>query len=285
MNYIYRLSSTRSRPMQYFVTLFFIIALVPTSAIAHTTTLIPHINKDGQKTVKVLHFHPSTGSGLMGIRLSVEDSKDIKGLDSIFIIHEKEEIKLDDVAIPDFYTVRGEKRGTYTIPIHKKSGFFKPGDYIIVVTHKAHWKKYEDLYRQKVAKFCLNYYGVITNWPNRVLRNMPEIIPLVQPYSVYAGSLFRAEAVNDEGKQIPHAKIQIEYLNYTAGDTELDTTTAGFIAEDIADTVIFTDSNGSFSFVPLRKGLWTFTLVDGDDNKFIQGKRLEYDSSLSILVK
>ena len=285
MNYIYRLSSTGSRPMQYFVTIFFIIALVPTSAIAHTTTLIPHINKDGQKTVKVLHFHPSTGSGLMGIRLSVEDSKDIKGLDSIFIIHEKEEIELDDVAIPDFYTVRGEKRGTYTIPIHKKSGFFKPGDYIIVVTHKAHWKKHEGLYRQKVAKFCLNYYGVITNWPNRVLRNMPEIIPLVQPYSVYTGSLFRAEAVNDEGKQIPHAKIQIEYLNYTAGDTELDTTTAGFIAEDIADTVIFTDSNGSFSFVPLRKGLWTFTLVDGDDNKFIQGKRLEYDSSLSILVK
>ena len=282
---MYRLSSTRSRPMQYFVTLFFIIVLFPTSAIAHTTTLIPHINKDGQKTVKVLHFHPSTGSGLMGIRLSVEDSKDIKGLDSIFIIHEKKKIKLHDVAIPDFYTVRGEKRGTYTIPINKKSGFFKPGDYIIIVTHKAHWKKHEDLYRQKVAKFCLNYFGVITNWPNRVLRNMPEIIPLVQPYSVYAGSLFRAEAVNDEGKRIPHAKIQIEYLNYTVGDTELDTTTDGFITEDIADTVIFADSNGSFSFIPLRKGLWTFTLVDGDDNKFIQGKRLEYDSSLSVLVK
>jgi uncharacterized GH25 family protein len=284
MNYIYRLSSIRIRLMQYFLNLF-IIVLFPASAIAHTTALIPHINKDGQKTFKVLHFHPATGSDLMGIRLSVEDSKDIKGLDSIFVIHEKEARKLHSAAIPDYYTVRGEKRETYTIPINKKSGFFKPGDYIIVVTHKAHWKKYEGCYRQKVAKFCLNYLGFITNEPNRVLMNMPEIIPLVQPDSVYAGSLFRAEAVNDEGKRIPHAKIQIEYLNYTLGDTELDTTTGAFIKEDIAETVIFTDINGSFSFVPLRKGLWTFTLLDGDDNKFIQGKRLEYDSSISIQVK
>ena len=271
--------------MKYFVTLFFIIALFPISAIAHTTTLIPHINKDGQKIVKILHFHPFTGSNLMGIRLGIEDSKELKGLDSIFIIHNGEEKKIHTVAIPDYYTVRGEKRGTYTIPINKKNGFFKPGDYIIVVKHKAHWKKHEDLYRQKVSKFCLNYFGDISDWPNRVLENMPEIIPLVQPYSVYAGSLFRAEAVNDEGRRIPHAKIQIEYLNYTLGDTELDTTTAGFLKEDIGDTIIFTDSNGSFSFVPSREGVWTFTLVDGDNNKFIQGKRLEYDSSLSILVK
>jgi len=285
MKHTYNLSNIRRIAMKYFLTLFFIIVLFPISAIAHTTTLIPHINKDGQKTVKVLHFHPSTGSNLMGIRLGAEDSKYLKGLDSIFIIHEKEEIKLHNVAIPDYYTVRGEKRETYTILINKKSGFFKPGDYIIVVTHKAHWKKNEDLYRQKVAKLCLNYWGVMSDWPNRVLKNMPEIIPLVPPYSVYAGSLFRAEAVNDEGMRIPHAKIQIEYLNYTVGDTELDTTTAGFIKEDIAESIIFTDSNGSFSFVPSREGLWTFTLVDGDNNKFIQGKMLEYDSSLSILVK
>ena len=271
--------------MKHFVILFFIVVLFPISAIAHTTTLIPHINKDGRKTVKVLHFHPFAGADLMGIRLGVEDSKYLKGLDSMFIIHDKKQMKLDDVAIPDYYTVRGAKRETYTIPINKKSGFFKPGDYIIVVKHKAHWKKHQDLYIQIVAKFCINYYGFISDWPNRVLKNMPEIIPLVQPYSVYAGSLFRAEAVNDEGRGIPHAKIQIEYLNYTLGDAEFDTTTAGSIKKDIGDTVIFTDSNGSFSFVPPKEGLWTFTLVDGDSNKSIQGKELKYNSSLSILVK
>jgi len=271
--------------MKYLTALFFMVVLFPISAIAHTTTLIPHVNKDGRKTVKVLHFHPFTGSNLMGIRLGVEDSTYLKGLGSVFIIHDGKEKNLQAVAIPDYYTVRGEKRETYTIPVNKKSGFFKPGDYIIVVKHKPHWKKNEDLYRQIVAKLCLNYYGVTTDWPQRVLKNMPEIIPLVQPYNVHAGSLFRAESINDEGRQIPHAKIRIEYLNYRPGDLELNTSTAGVIKEDIGDTVIFTDSSGSFSFIPPKEGIWTFTLVDGDNNKFIQGKRLEFDSSLSIMVK
>ena len=105
--------------MKFFLILFFIIGLFPISATAHTTTLIPHIDKDGQKSIKVLHFHPATGSGLMGIRLGVEDSKYLKGLDSIFLFHEKKEIKLHDVAVPDYYTVRGDKRESYTIPINK----------------------------------------------------------------------------------------------------------------------------------------------------------------------
>ncbi len=131
--------------------------LFPVTAMAHTTILIPYLNKDGQKTVKVIHFHPSTGSDIMGIRLGIEDSEILKGLDSIFIIYKKEEKNLNTIAIPDYYTVRGERRETYTIPINKKSGFFKPGDYIIVVTHKAHWKKHEGVYRQKVSKLYLNH--------------------------------------------------------------------------------------------------------------------------------
>ena len=273
--------------MKHFLNPFLIIGLLlfPIPAIAHTTTLIPHKDKNGQKTIKILHFHPAAGSDLMGIRLGAEDTKDLKGLDSIFLIHEKEEKNLADAAVPDYYTVRSKRKKTYTIPINKKSGFFKPGDYIIVVKHQAHWKEHRGLYIRKVAKFYLNYYGVLTDWPNRALKNAPEIIPLVQPYNVHAGSLFRAEAVNDEGRRIPHARINIEYFNYALGDTELETATPGFIRKDLADTTVFTDSSGSFSFVPLRKGLWTFTLVDGDSNKFIQGEELQYDSSLSILVK
>ena len=274
--------------MKYFVTTFLIALLlllfcVPVSA--HTMVLIPQTDKNGQGTVKALFLHPAIGSNLMGIRLGVDDSEKLKGLEAIFLVHEKQEKNLNSIVIPDYYTVRGEKREAYTIPINKKSGFFKPGDYIIIVKHKTHWKKHEGLYRRKVAKLCLNFFGVTSDWPNRVLKNMPEIIPLVQPYSVHAGSLFRAEAVNEEGTRIPHAKINIEYLNYRAGDTELDTITAGFIEEELADSIVFTNSSGSFSFIPPRKGLWTFTLVDGDNHQVIQGKELEYDSSLSILVK
>jgi cobalt/nickel transport protein len=279
-------SAKKSQIMKYFPTLLLIAGLFsPISAPAHTTVLIPQLNKNGQKIIKILHFHPAAGAGLMGIRLGVEDTRHLKGLEAVFLIHEKKAKDLNTAILPDYYTVRGKKRETYTLPVNKQSGFFKPGDYIIVVRHKAHWKKSEGLYRQKVAKLYLNYFGVLTDWPDRVLKNMPEIVPLVQPYNVYAGSIFRAEAVNDKGERSPHARINIEYLNYALNDTELETTAAGRIKDEIADSIVFTDGNGSFSFVPPQKGLWTFTLVDGDNNKFINGKKLEYDSSLSILVK
>jgi len=273
--------------MKCFSTLFLIagLFLLPVSVTAHTTTLLPYIDKNGRKMVKIIHFHPAAGSDLMGIRLGVEDSKDIKGLASIILIHENQEKNLAAVAIPDYYRVRGERKETYSIPIDKKSGFFKPGDYIIIVKHNAHWKKHLGLYIQKVAKFYINYFGVMSDWPYRVLKNMPEIIPLVQPYNVHAGALLRAEVVNEAGRRIPHAKINIEYLNFALGESELVTTTAGFVKEDIAESTIFTDSSGSFSFIPPRKGLWTFTLMDGDNHKTIQGKELEFDSSISILVK
>ena len=267
------------------VYLFLCIVPLPILVYAHTTTLIPHTDKDGRKTVKVLHFHPSTGSDLMGIRLNTSDSKDVKGLGSIFVLHDKEKRQIHNISIPDHYIVRGEKRETYSIPIKPKAFFSTPGDYVIVISHQPHLKKHEGIYRQKVAKFYLNYLDLITDWPNRLLDDLPEIIPLVPPHNVYAGSIFRAEAVDDNGNKIPHAKIQIEFLNYPAGDTELNTEADPFIPEDLAETIIYTDNNGSFSFIPHTKGIWTFTLLDGDSNKFIKGKRLEHDSSLSISVK
>ncbi|MBW1645004.1 MAG: DUF4198 domain-containing protein [Deltaproteobacteria bacterium] len=252
---------------------------------AHTTILIPQAGKNGRQVIKVLHFHPVTGAGLMGIRLGVEDRRDLKGLAAIYLVHEGEEKKLDAIAVPDYYTVRGERRATYSIPVDKKSGFFRPGDYIIVVKHRPHWKENEGLYRQKVAKYYLNLHGLMTDWPRRVLKKMPEIIPLVPPFNVTAGSLFRAEAVNENGRPLPHARINIEYLNYPLGATALAATAAPFLPAELADTIVFTDSAGGFAFVPPRKGLWTLTLVDGDQQQTIGGRELQFDSSLSIMVK
>jgi uncharacterized GH25 family protein len=107
-------------------------------------------------------------------------------------------------------------------------------------------------------------------WPIRVLDGMPELIPQVQSRNDYAGTLFRDESGNEAGRRIPHAKINIEYLNYRSGKTELGTTTAGFVKEDIDENIIFADGSGSFSFISPRKGFWTFTLMDGDNRKAIR---------------
>ncbi len=257
---------------------------IPNCVTAHTTAHIPHAMEDGSNSVKVIHFNPYAGANIIGIRLGVKDTTSLKGLDSIFVIHKGKKRDLNEIAIPDFYTVKDVKRGTYSIPINKKNGFAKAGDYIIVVKHSPHWKEQLGYYKQKLTKSFINYGGFITDWPKRVLDNEPEIIPLTPPYAVYTGTLFRAEAVNDKGKSIPHAEILIEYLNYTMGSTALDTSSPLLINEYLGNITIFADSNGTFSFIPAKEGVWTFTLVDGDDNKTIDGKVLSYDSSVSIMV-
>ncbi len=258
--------------------------LIPGHLMAHTTTLIPQVKKDGSNTVKVIHFNPYAGANIIGIRLGVKDTKSLKGLDSIFVIHKGKKRNFNKIAIPDFYTVKDATRETYSIPVNKKNGFSRAGDYIIVVKHSPHWKKQLGHYKQKLTKSFINYGGLITDWPKRVLENEPEIIPLSPPYGIYPGTLFRAEVVNDEGKRIPHAEILIEYLNYSMGSTALDTRTSLLVNAHLGNTSIFADSNGTFSFIPPKKGVWTFTLVDGDDNKTIDGEQLSYDSSISIMV-
>ncbi|MCK5915750.1 MAG: hypothetical protein KAG92_06395, partial [Deltaproteobacteria bacterium] len=49
--------------------------------------------------------------------------------------------------------------------------------------------------------------------------------------------------------------------------------------------IIVADSSGTFSFIPPIAGVWTFTLVDGEPNRTLNGKDLSYDSSVSIQVK
>ncbi len=259
------------------------VLMFPVYSRAHTTALIPKVSKDHGKTIKVIHFSPADGSNIMGIRLGAEDTRKLKGLDSIFVVHKGKVQNLDEKVVPDYYTVRGEKRETYTIPINRANSFSRAGDYVVVVKHPPHWKQQLGFYKQKITKSFINIGGLLTDWPNRVLENEPEIIPLVAPHTIHAGALFRAEAVNDRGKKIPNAKIFVEYLNYALGDNALETN-PHIANEQFAQSTVFADSNGVFAFIPSRAGVWTLTLVDGDADRMVNGKKLSYDSSLSLSV-
>lgn len=259
--------------------------LFPVWAVAHTTTLIPSGDRDGGRVIRVVHFNPNTGSNIMGIRLGAKDSKILKGLASIYVIHNGKKRDLSTIVLPDFFTVRDGKAESYTIPVSRRQGFSHAGDYVIVVEHQQHWKKSLGYYKQKVAKAYINNGGLLTDWPNRVLVNKPEIIPLVRPFAIFPGTLFRAEVVNGKGSKIPHARILIEFLNYKTSSAGVVSDTPIITQAERGIQTIFADSSGTFSFIPQVAGVWTFTLVDGDENLTIDGKELSYDSSISIHVK
>lgn len=54
--------------------------------------------------------------------------------------------------------------------------------------------------------------GVPGNWDKPV--GLPtEIVPLDKPYALWAGGVFRGQVLS-EGKPVPDAAVEVEYLNY-----------------------------------------------------------------------
>ncbi len=269
----------------YLIVMVALIFVFPGWVAAHTTTLIPTVDKNGSRVIRVVHFSPHAGTNIVGIRLGVKDSKTLKGLAAIYAVHNGEKRDLNSIVLPDYFTVIDGKAESYSIPVSRRHGFARAGDYVIVVEHQPHWKKNLGYYKQKIAKLFINNAGLITDWSNRLLEKKPEIVPLVPPWAVFSGSLFRAEAVNDKGTEIPYAEILIEFLNYKTNFVGVESNSPIMAQSKRGNLTIFADSSGTFSFIPPVAGVWTFTLVDGDKNRTIDGKELSYDSSISILVK
>ncbi len=265
-------------------TLAFLLALgsLPLPASAHTTVIFPEVGDDGTMNLMVVHFEPWHGSRIMGIRLHEKDTPSVKGLESIFLIHDGKRTDISEKAIPERFRGREGSGECYRIPMDSLS---RAGDYIFVIKHQPHWKSHLGFYICKISKFFLNNGGLVTDWPNRVLEDAPEIIPLTQPFSVYKGALFRAQVVDDKGKSIPHARIHVEFLNYKTTAKGIQGDAPILENRDMGDFFMFSDNCGAFSFIPPSAGIWTFTLVDGDDHLSINGKKLRYDSSISIAVK
>ncbi len=262
-----------------------IIMLLATAyASAHTTVIFPHTTENGARNLMVAHFLPWYGDNIKGIRFNKKDTVDVKGIESISLIHNGEERDISGLAVPGFLEVRHGRGECYAVPLKRKI-IPRAGDYIFVVKHAPHWKGHKDIYVGKISKFFINNAGLITDWPHRVLKEAPEIIPLSAPDSVYAGTLFRAEAVDDKGEHIPHGKIHVEFLNYKINDRGIADSGPLLENKKAGDTFLFTDGSGAFSFVPPREGVWTFTLVDGGRDIKINGKKLQYDSSISLQVK
>jgi cobalt/nickel transport protein len=82
-----------------------------------------------------------------------------------------------------------------------------------------------------------------------------EIRPLVRPYGVWTGNVFRGVVLRN-GKPVPFAEIEVEWMN----DGSITPPSDAFITQ-----VIKADASGAFSYAMPRAGWWGFAaLVEGD---------------------
>jgi cobalt/nickel transport protein len=130
-----------------------------------------------------------------------------------------------------------------------------PGDYTFFVEPSPYWEAAEDLFIVHYTKVCVNALGLEEGWDEPV-GLQTEIISLTRPYGLWTGNVFQGQVLLD-GKPVPGAEVEIEYLNPTVQD--------GRAVEAPADTFVTqrvrADGNGIFTYAMPRAGWWGFSAL------------------------
>ncbi|HIJ64326.1 MAG TPA: DUF4198 domain-containing protein [Candidatus Hydrogenedentes bacterium] len=130
-----------------------------------------------------------------------------------------------------------------------------PGDHVFYIEPAPYWEPAEQKMIIHYTKVVVDAYGAEEGWDAMV--GFPvEIEPLVRPYGLWAGNVFRG-IVRKDGKPVPFAEVEVEYWN---ADAKVRPPADPFVTQ-----VVKADQNGVFSYAMPKAGWWGFAaLVDGD---------------------
>jgi cobalt/nickel transport protein len=130
----------------------------------------------------------------------------------------------------------------------------EPGVSIFFVEPKPYWEPAEGKYIIHYAKVAVDAYASGEGWDTMI--GLPvEIEPLTRPTGLWTGNIFRG-VVTKDGKPVPFAEIEVEYVN----DGSVEAPNDAFVTQ-----VIKADGNGVFDYAMPRAGWWGFAaLLEGD---------------------
>ncbi|MEJ2691745.1 MAG: DUF4198 domain-containing protein [Candidatus Thiodiazotropha sp.] len=133
-----------------------------------------------------------------------------------------------------------------------------PGDYCFYLEPAPYWEPAEGVMIVHYTKVVVDAYGGEGGWQRDI--GLPvEISPLVRPYGLWSGNLFRG-VVNYNGQPVPYAEVEVEWRN----DGSLTPPSDPYITQ-----VIKADANGTFAYAMPRAGWWGFAaLVESDKPLF-----------------
>ncbi|MDH3421064.1 MAG: DUF4198 domain-containing protein [Gammaproteobacteria bacterium] len=157
------------------------------------------------------------------------------------------------------------------------------GDYTYVLRPAPFYESQEDKYIQQITKTVINVGGLPGSWYEPV--GLPvEIVPLDKPYANWVGGVFRAVVVAN-GQPVPHAEVEIEYLNHEPQIEQLQFDPNGKVAapqDSFITLSIRADAQGQIVIGLPKAGWWGICALDLDDGLEYQGKELSLDAVLWV---
>jgi cobalt/nickel transport protein len=137
----------------------------------------------------------------------------------------------------------------------------RPGDYTFYVEPTPYWEPAEDKFIVHYTKVCVNALGLEKGWDQPVGLET-EMVPLSRPYGLWTGNLFTGQVLLN-GKPVPSAEVEIEYLNESPGNI----TVVVPPADPFVTQVVKADANGVFSYAMPKAGWWGFAALNEADWK------------------
>lgn len=154
----------------------------------------------------------------------------------------------------------------------------RPADYVFYVLPQPYWEPAEDKFIVHATKVIVDALGAEEGWDTPIAKTagLPcEIVPLVRPYSLYAGNLFTGQVFMD-GKAVPDAEVEVEW--WGKGKTKAPT-------DSHVTQVVKANDKGVFSFAMPKPGWWGFAaLMEGPEKMKLDGKDKDVEIGAVIWV-
>lgn len=157
------------------------------------------------------------------------------------------------------------------------------GDYTYVLKPAPYYEANEDKYIQQITKTVVNVGGLPGAWYEPL--GLPvEIVPLDKPYANWVGGVFRAVVLAD-GKPVPHAEVEVEYLNHEPQIDERRFDPEGKVTapqDSFVTLSIRADANGQVIIGLPKAGWWGICALDLVEDATHEGKPLSIDAVLWV---
>jgi cobalt/nickel transport protein len=158
------------------------------------------------------------------------------------------------------------------------------GDYTYVLEPSPYYEAAEDKYIRQITKTMVNIGGIPGAW-HEPLGLPVEIVPLDKPYANWVGGVFRA-VVLANGVPVPHAEVEIEFLNHEPEIESRRFNPAGKTSapQDAFVTLsIRADASGEVVIGLPAEGWWGICALDLDGDELThEGKPLSLDAVLWV---
>ncbi|MBG0774904.1 MAG: DUF4198 domain-containing protein [Desulfovibrionaceae bacterium] len=227
------------------------------------------MEKGGTLDLKLVFTHPFEAGHTMNMGAPQE----------FFMVHKGEKTDLKDTLKKITWTSLTNSGDAYEAKVKARS----MGDYVLCLVPEPYFEANEDGYIQQITKVILNNGGMPTDWDAPV--GLPaEIEPLDKPYALWTGNVFRG-VVLSEGKPVPGAEIEVEFLNHppVPGKNEFQKAALATAPQDAFVTLtIKADADGEFVFGIPKAGWWGFAALGVGPLKTYKGKDNSQDAVIWV---